>query len=111
MKPVTPPPTKPMTPPPMKPMTSSRKSLTPNEEVISILNSLDELSSSMPMPKSKQRPSSPPPTPPPQPSKKPSKEESSISVQQPSMVLRKKSVPERAMNSCNQKNPMPASQP
>merc|ERR1719317_1252781 len=78
------------TPPANKPW-QSKKSLTPNEEVESILVSLDQLKSSLPMPKAKSRPSSPPPTPPhlgaTKPQRIPQKEENLG----PNLVLRKKS--------------------
>lgn len=50
--------------PTVKSVQTIKPTLTPNEEVMSLLDSLDDLKSSLPMPKSRERPSSPPPTPP-----------------------------------------------
>ena len=49
---------------PMKSIQPLKKSLTPNEEVISLLESLDDLTSSIPLQKPVPRPPSPTPTPP-----------------------------------------------
>merc|ERR1719244_902154 len=85
----------------------AKKSLTPNEEVESILVSLDELSSYLPMPKTKPRPSSPPPTPPQLVAPKAQRISQKVENPGPNLVLRKKS------NQENIRPPLqrPASQP
>merc|ERR1719495_2594731 len=85
----------------------AKKSLTPNEEVESILVSLDELSSSLPMPKTKPRPSSPPPTPPQLVAPKAQRISQKVENPGPNLVLRKKSNQENIRPQLQR----PASQP